>query len=64
MMGVGVPTTTIGVRFLLEWSLEETSWEAYRTMKSDAAELGRLSSPTVAVVSVPGGWLAVATTPF
>ena len=40
MMGVGVPTTTIGVRFLLEWSLEETSWEAYRTMKSDAAELG------------------------
>ena len=40
MMGIGVPVITVSVRFLLEWSLEETSWEAYRTMKSDAGMPG------------------------
>jgi hypothetical protein len=64
MLGVGVPTTTIGVRFLLEWSLEETSWEAYRTMKSDAAELAKLRSPSIGVVALRGGGLAHATMPF
>ncbi len=64
MMGVGVPTTTIGVRFLLEWSLEETSWQAYRTMKSDAADLGQLRSPSIGVVPMPGGALALTTLPF
>lgn len=64
MMGVGVSTTTIGLRFLLEWSAEETSWEAYRAMKSDAADLERMHSLTVSVVPTPGGALAVTTLPF
>jgi hypothetical protein len=57
-MGVGTPVITIGVRFLLEWSLEETSWEAYRTMKSDAGSLARLRWPSLSVTPVPGGALA------
>jgi hypothetical protein len=64
MMGAGVSTTTIGLRFLLEWSAEETSWEAYRTMKSDASELAQFRSSTVGVVPLSGGALAVATIPF
>lgn len=60
MMGIGVPVMTIGVRFLLEWSLEETSWEAYRTMKSDAGSLARLRAPTFGVVPMPGGALGFA----
>jgi hypothetical protein len=50
MMGVGGPFITIGVRFLFEWSPEETSWEAYHTMKlqrgvdvTDATRPGTLS---------------------
>jgi hypothetical protein len=64
MMGVGVSTTTIGLHFLLEWSTEETSWEAYRTMKSDASELKQPRSPTVVVVPMSGGALALTTLPF
>jgi hypothetical protein len=64
LMGSGVPVTTIGVRFLLEWSLEETSWEAYRTMKADANSLGRLRSPSIGVSPTPGGALAFASMSF
>lgn len=64
MMGVGVPVITVSVRFLLEWSLEETSWEAYRTMKSDAGSLARLHLPSIGVAPIPGGALAFATMPF
>lgn len=64
MMGVGVPVITIAVRFLLEWSLEETSWEAYRTMKSDANRLARLRLPSLGVAPVPGGALAFASVTF
>ncbi len=64
MMGVGTPVTTISVRFLLEWSLEETSWEAYRTMKSDAGSLARLRAPTIGVAPTPGGALGIATMRF
>ena len=64
MMGVGVPVTTIGVRFLLEWSPEETSWEAYRAMKSDVDPLGRLNSASIGVVPMPGGALVLSTTTF
>jgi hypothetical protein len=64
MMGVGVSTTTVGLRFLLEWSAEETSWEAYRTMKSDASELGRSRLPTVVVIPMSGGALALTTLAF
>lgn len=61
MMGVGVPVTTIGVRFLVEWSPEETSWAAYRAMKLDAVPL---PSSSVRLVPVPGGALAIAVTSF
>ncbi len=64
MMGVGVPITTISVKFLLEWSLEETSWEAYRAMKSDAGSLARLRAPTFGVAPMPGGALGFATMSF
>jgi hypothetical protein len=65
-MGVSVPVITISVRFLLEWSLEETSWEAYRTMKSDAGSLVqlRLRPPSIGVAPMAGGALAFATVPF
>lgn len=65
-MGIGVPVITISVRFLLEWSLEETSWEAYRTMKSDAGSLASLRwrLPSIGVAPVAGGALAFATMPF
>jgi len=64
MMGVGVPVTTFGVRFLLEWSPEETSWEAYRAMKFNAESLGRRRSPSIGVTPIPGGGLAFATMSF
>jgi hypothetical protein len=65
-MGFGVPVTTISVRLLLEWSLEETSWEAYRTMKSDAGSLARLRlrPPSLGLLPMTGGALAFATMPF
>jgi hypothetical protein len=58
MLGVGVPVTTLGVRFLLEWSPEETSWEAYRAMKFNADSLGRPRTPSVGVMPIQGGGLA------
>jgi hypothetical protein len=64
MLGIGVPVTTLSVRMLLEWSLEETSWEAYRAMKSDAGSLGRLRAPSLGVVPTPSGAVAFATMPF
>jgi len=64
MMGAGVPVITVSVRFLLEWSLEETSWEAYRNMKSDAGSLGRLRLPSIGVALMPGGALGFAAMSF
>jgi hypothetical protein len=54
------------MRYLFEWSLEESSWEAYRTMKADAGSLGRLQrrAPTVSFTRVPGGGLFVTTLSF
>jgi hypothetical protein len=65
-IGIAVPVVTISVRFLLEWSLEETSWAAYRTMKSDATSLAalRLRPPSIGVAPVAGGAVAFATMPF
>jgi hypothetical protein len=62
--GIGVSVTTVSVRFLLEWSLEETSWEAYRTMKSDAGSLAQTRFPSIGVAPVPGGALAFAAMHF
>jgi hypothetical protein len=64
LMGVGVPVSTFGVRFLLEWSPEEISWAAYRTMKLDAGYWERLHTPSIGVAPVPGGALALATMPL
>jgi len=65
LMGTGIPVTTLGARFLLEWSTEETAWEAYRTMKADGAAVqGRPSAPSVGVVPTPGGALAFTTLAF
>jgi hypothetical protein len=62
MMGIGTPVTTIGARFLIEWSPEERAWEAYRTMKpTDASLKARLNAPSIALVPTQGGVLAFAT---
>ena len=64
-MGTGMSTTTIGTRFLLEWSPEETAWETYRTMKADRVAIdGRLRWPSIAVAPMSGGALASATLIF
>jgi len=64
LMGVGVPVGTIGVGFLLEWSPEETSWEAYRTMTFDARSPARPRWPSIAAVPTAGGAMAFATMQF
>ena len=64
MMGIGAPVTTQGLRFLFEWSLEESSWEAYRAMKSDGASLAQRSLPVVNLAATQGGGLAAVTVAF
>lgn len=65
-MGTGVSVATVSVRYLVEWSLEETSWEAYRTMKADAGRLGKpiLRPPKVSFTPLPRGGLVVTTLTF
>jgi hypothetical protein len=64
-MGTGMSISTIGTRFLLEWSPEETAWETYRTMKGDKVAVeGRPRLPSVGVVPTAGGALACATLLF
>jgi hypothetical protein len=65
MIGLGIPIATLGARFLLEWSPEETAWEAYRTMKADAPSLKeRPTPPSVSLVPTRGGVAAFATFAF
>jgi hypothetical protein len=61
-MGAGVPMTTISVHLLLQWSLEETSWQAYRSMKEVSALT--LRTPSFGVVAVPGGAIGSASFAF
>ena len=64
-MGTGIPVTTLGVHFLLEWSTEETAWEAYRKMKADGAAVqGLPTTPTISVAPTPGGAMAFTTLAF
>jgi hypothetical protein len=64
-MGSGIPVTSLGVRFIFEWSAEETSWEAYRNMKADAVFLhARLNSPSFGALPIRGGALAFAALVF
>ena len=65
LMGSGIPVTSLGVRFIFEWSAEETSWEAYRNMKADAVFLhAGLNSPSIGVLPIRGGALAFAALVF
>jgi hypothetical protein len=65
MMGTGIPVTTLGTRFLVEWSPEETAWEAYRMMKTGGPPLqGRSGWPSIAFVPTDGGGLAFGTLAF
>jgi hypothetical protein len=46
MMGSGISVTTLGARFLLEWSPEETAWEAASNDEVQRSILkSRLGSP-------------------
>jgi hypothetical protein len=64
-MGTGMSTTTIGTRFLLEWSPEETAWEAYGTMRYDRVAMAeRARWPSIAFVPTSGGALASASLIF
>jgi len=64
-MGTGIPVTTLGVHFLFEWSAEENTWEAYRTMKADTVEeRAHQTKPTVGVVPTAGGAMAFAALAF
>jgi hypothetical protein len=65
-MGIGVSVTTASMRFLIERSLEESSWDAYRTMKADAGSLGRLPrhTPTLSFTPVNSGGVVVTTVTF
>jgi hypothetical protein len=64
-MGTGMSTTTIGTRFLLEWSPEESAWEAYGAMKYNrATSETRAKLPSIAVVPLSGGALASAALVF
>jgi hypothetical protein len=75
--GTGISVSTIGTRFLLEWSPEESAWEDYRTMKADGPPMkgppappnppkasAGVSLPTLAFVPTPGGALAFASLTF
>ena len=64
-MGSGIPVASLGVRFIFEWSAEETSWEAYRNMKADAVFLhAGLNLPSIGVLPIRGGALAFAALVF
>src|ERR1700722_2856366 len=65
MTGTGIQVTSLGVRFLFEWSAEETSWESYRTMKADAPALrAALSSTSIGVLPARRGAVTFASLAF
>ena len=55
LMGIGIPVIKFGVRSLLEWSPEETSWAEYRAMAE--AETRRPVSYMGAAL-IAGIWIA------
>ncbi len=65
LTGSGIQITSLGVRFIFEWSAEETSWESYRNMKADAPALrAALSSTSFGVVPARGGAVTFASLAF
>ena len=65
LTGAGIQLTSLGVRFIFEWSAEESSWEGYRNMKADAPALGAaVSSTSIGVSPARGGAIAFASLAF
>jgi hypothetical protein len=65
LTGSGIQVTSQGVRFIFEWSAEETSWESYRNMKADAPALrAALSSTSIGVLPARGGAITFASLAF
>jgi len=66
LVGPGVPLATFGIRSLLQESIEETSWDAYRATKvlADPQPPARAEMPALSVAPLRGGAAAVATYAF
>lgn len=63
--GTGISISTIGTRFLLEWSPEETAWASYRSMRADrSASVDRSRLPSLAFLPTLGGGMACTTVRF
>ncbi len=63
-LGIGVPVATQGLSFLLEWSPEEASWQAYRAMNLHSGGASRKRMPSIGAVPIRGGAMAFATMAF
>ena len=63
-LGIGVPVATQGLSFLLEWSPEEASWQAYRAMNLHSGSASRKQIPSVGAAPIRGGAMAFATMAF
>src|SRR3984957_6202739 len=65
LTGSGIQLTSQAVRFLFEWTAEETSWESYRNMKEDAPALRAAPrSTSVSVSPTRGGPVTFASLSF
>jgi hypothetical protein len=63
-LGIGVPVATEGLSFLLEWSPEEDSWQAYRAMNLHAGSASRTRPLSISAAPIRGGALGLATMTF
>jgi hypothetical protein len=63
LTGPGVPILSVGIRALLQESIEETSWESYRATKSAHARPD-VALPALSFAPQRGGGVATATLSF
>jgi hypothetical protein len=63
-LGVGVPVATQGLSFLLEWSPEENSWQAYREMNLHPGSARRQRPLSISAAPIRGGAVGFATMAF
>ncbi len=63
-LGIGVPVATQGLSFLLEWSPEEDSWQAYRAMNLHPGSASRQRPLSISAAPIRGGALGFATMAF
>ena len=63
LVGPGIPLVTFGIRSLLQESIEETSWNAYRATKAPP-KAAILALPALAVAPLRGGAAAFASYAF